>query len=227
MKITQTNIQLIAVLSLACLHCGDDRPSEGATDTGSGNTSSPDGAESDGTADGSEPDASEDALEGEVAELECFDFWTDEIAAIPGAFDETSDMWWRPHDDEPVCPATAVLPGSSGQVPFVAFAFCNREDRELTYNFEMSAQEGPDGEGPVDDPFLILYEGNGIPVDPRQCLAINDDIEFAMDTADSEILNVTVPVGGAITVVGTVYQFDPDDGTGAGGYLLVVEPVDM
>ena len=67
----------------------------------------------------------------------------------------------------------------------------------------------------------------GIPEDARQCAAVNDDIPDAIATSDALIEGVTVQPGEAITVVGTVFQFIGDDGTGAGGYLLVVAPSDL
>ena len=53
-----------------------------------------------------------------------------------------------------------------------------------------------------------------------------DDIPEALNVKDSEILDVTVPAGGAITVVGTTFTFDPNDGTGTGYYILVVTNAD-
>ena len=54
----------------------------------------------------------------------------------------------------------------------------------------------------------MLYSGQGIPADPRKCLAVNDDIVDAIDTKDSEIIGVKVAPGGAITMVGTTFAFD-------------------
>jgi hypothetical protein len=160
--------------------------------------------------------------------LECFDFSLDPDIplALDGTFSAESPLWRRPHDDPPICPATALLPESAAQVPFVAYAFCNTDSAPHFFDFQMLAQDGPSGEAPLDDPYLILYDGIGIPADPLQCLAVNDDIPDALEAADSEILGSEVPAGGAITVVGTTYTFDPTDGTGTGYYILVVQNAD-
>ena len=156
--------------------------------------------------------------------LKCFDFSVDPNTplAIDGVFDAKSPTWRRPHDDPAICPATALLPTTAAPVPMVAYAFCNTTNEPQTFNFEMITFEGPNGEKPLDDAYLILYTGIGIPDNPLQCLAVNDDIPDALDTGDSEILGVVVPPGGAITVVGTTFTFDPNDGTGTGYYVLVV-----
>ncbi len=188
----------------------------GATDAGGADAAVVDGGGTDaaGTTDG--------------GILDCFDFSDDPDLplAIDGAFVATSPTWRRPHDDEPVCPATALLPDGAAEVPFVVYAFCNRDSVPHTYDVEWLAQDGPGGEPPLDDPYLVLYDGIGIPSDPRQCLAVNDDIPDALDAKDSEILGVTVPAGGALTIVGTTYTFDPTDGTGTGGYIMVVTNAD-
>lgn len=142
--------------------------------------------------------------------------------AIDGAFDKASPRWRRPHDDPPVCPATALLPQGKALVPLVVYAFCNKDSKPHTFDFEMLAQKGPGGEAPLDDPYLILYDGQGIPADPLKCKAVNDDIPDALTSKDSEITSVEVPAGGAITVVGTTVTFSPQDSTGQGYYILVV-----
>lgn len=161
--------------------------------------------------------------------LECFAF-SDDVdmpLAIDGTFDASSPTWRRPHDDPAVCPATALLPDGAAEVPHVVYAFCNDDSVSHIYDFEMIAQDGPGGEEPLDDPYLILYQGVGIPADPLQCVAVNDDIPEALEVKDSEILGVTVPAGGAITMVGTTFTFDPNDGTGMGYYILVVTNADL
>lgn len=160
--------------------------------------------------------------------LECFDFSDDPDMplALDGTFVASSPTWQRPYDDPAVCPATALLPETAAQVPYVVYAFCNSDSAAHTYDFEMLASDGPSGETPLDDPYLFLYQGIGIPADPLQCLAVNDDIPDALTAKDSEILGVEVPAGGAITVVGTTYTFDPSDGTGMGYYILVVTNAD-
>jgi len=160
--------------------------------------------------------------------LECFDFSNDSglPLAIDGTFVASSPTWQRPHDDPAVCPATALLPNTAAEVPHVVYAFCNNDSVEHTYDFEMLAQDGPNSEPPLDDPYLFLYEGEGISTDPLQCLAVNDDIPMSLNVKDSEILGVTVPAGGAITMVGTTFTFDPGDGTGQGYYILIVTNAD-
>lgn len=155
---------------------------------------------------------------------DCYDFSTDPDVplAIDGAFDADSPVWRRPHDDEPVCPASALLPDGSALVPYIAVKFCNTTRSDLTFNFEFLGQDGPAGEQPLEDAYLVLYNGEELPADHRQCLAVNDDIDGAIDSGDSEILGVEVAAGDAITVVGTTYTFDPTDGTGAGGFVLIV-----
>ncbi|RLB54843.1 MAG: hypothetical protein DRI90_19915 [Deltaproteobacteria bacterium] len=165
---------------------------------------------------------------GEGGSLECFNFSDDPDIplALDGTFVASSPTWKRPHDDPPVCPATALLPDSAAEVPQVVYAFCNLDSVPHTYDFEMLAQDGPNDEPPLDDPYLVLYQGIGIASDPLQCLAVNDDIPDAMTVKDSEILGVTVPAGGAVTMVGTTFTFDPGDGTGMGYYVLVVTNAD-
>jgi hypothetical protein len=165
---------------------------------------------------------------GGGGQLECFDFSDDpaDPLALDGTFEASSATWKRPHDETPVCPATALLPDTAAEVPYVVYAFCNPDSAPHTYDFEMLASEGPSGETPLDDPYLFLYQGIGIPADPLQCLAVNDDIPEALTVKDSEILGVQVPAGGAITMVGTTYTFDPSDGTGMGYYILVVTNAD-
>jgi hypothetical protein len=160
--------------------------------------------------------------------LECFDFSNDSDIplAIDGTLVASSPTWKRPHDDPEVCPATALLPDTAAEVPHVVYAFCNNDSVPHTYDFEMLAQDGPNSEPALDDPYLFLYEGVGINSDPLQCLAVNDDIPMALDAKDSEILGVTVPAGGAITMVGTTFTFDPGDGTGTGYYILVATNAD-
>lgn len=160
--------------------------------------------------------------------LDCFDFSDDPDLplAIDGAFSASSPTWRRPHDDNPVCPATALLPTTAAAVPFVVYAFCNRDSVEHTYDIEWLAQDGPGGEAPLDDPYLIVYDGTGIPADALQCRAVNDDIPDAIDVSDSTLTGITVAAGGSLTVVGTTYTFDPTDGTGTGGYVMVVTNAD-
>ena len=159
---------------------------------------------------------------------ECFPFSDDPDIplAIDGTFDADSELWRRPHDEEPVCPATGLLPVDKQPVPGVAFAFCNTDTVDHLYTFEMLAFDGPNGEPPLDDPYLILYTGEAIPDDATMCTAVNDDIPEAIDVSDSEIVDVLVPAGGAITMVGTTFTFDPTDGTGTGYYTLIVTNVD-
>lgn len=213
---------LVTLVSLAPLFsCSDDGAAPDVTvwDARSGEASTPDGP----SWDVARPDAAVDvATDG--AQLQCFELSLDPSVplAIDGVFDASSALWRRPHDDPPICPATALTPAGKADVPFVAYAFCNRDTAPHTFDFEMLAQTGPQGEPPLDDPYLFLYSGQGIPADPLQCLAVNDDIPDALDAKDSEITGITVAPGGAITMVGTTYTFDPTDGTGTGYYILVV-----
>lgn len=160
--------------------------------------------------------------------MECFEFSDDPNIplALDGDFVASSETWKRPHDEPAVCPATALLPDTAADVPYVAYAFCNNDTVAHNYDFEMLAQEGTSGETPLDDPYLFLYQGVGIPADPLQCLAVNDDIPDALQVKDSEILGVTVPPGGAITMVGTTYTFEVASETGMGHYILVVTNAD-
>ena len=169
-------------------------------------------------------DVSGDLGAPDTTPLKCFDFSLDPNLplAIDGTFGAKTSLWRRPHDDPPVCPATALLPATAALVPHVVYAFCNNDKVEHTFDFEMLAQTGRSGEPALDDPYLFLYTGQGIPADPLQCLAVNDDIPDTLNVKDSEITGVKVPPGGAITMVGTTFTFDPSDGTGAGYYVLVV-----
>jgi len=228
-------IALSAVLA-AFSACDDDPVDETAADTGSqdttsdsssNDTSNEDMSASDSsTSDSSTNDMAQDnAEDGEAPD--CFDFWVDEVAAIDGVFGEDSLMWRRPYDeDELVCPAGGLLPESAGEVPYVVYSFCNNEDVDLTYDILMQATDGPDGEPPLDDPVLYLYEGIGIPDDPTACLVANDDLDALGMSSDAGIEGVVVSPGAQLTIVGTAFQYDSEDGTGEGGYVLVVEPVE-
>lgn len=173
-------------------------------------------------------DAGDIAADTKPAELTCFELSLDPNTplAIDGTFSASSTLWRRPHDDPAVCPATALLPETAASVPYVAYAFCNKDTKAHKFNFEMLAYEGPGKEAPLDDPYLLLYTGKGIPADALNCLAVNDDIPDAIDAKDSEITGITVQPGQAITMVGTTFTFDPKDGTGAGYYVLVVTIAD-
>lgn len=165
---------------------------------------------------------------GDGGTLKCFDFSNDPNLplAIDGVFSPSSEFWRRPHDEPEVCPATALLPASAAEVPQVVYAFCNNDTKEHTYSFELLSQAGPKGEPALDDPYLVLYTGIGIPSDAKQCLAINDDIPNSLNTTDSEILDIKVPAGGAVTAVGTTVTYSPSDTTGQGYYIMVVSNTD-
>jgi hypothetical protein len=164
----------------------------------------------------------------DAAPAQCFEFSLDPDIplAIDGTFTATSDTWRRPHDDTAVCPASALLPDTAASVPFVAFSFCNNDSVEHIFDFEMLSSDGPSGEAPLDDPYLFLYTGEGIPSNSLMCLAVNDDIPDALEAKSSEILGVTVPAGGAITMVGTTFTFAPNEDVGTGYYVLVVTSAD-
>ena len=157
----------------------------------------------------------------DAAPSTCFDFSLDPDIplAIDGTFVASSETWLRPDDGGETCPASGL---SAREVPFVAFSFCNTDSVAHSFDFEMLTDDGPNGELPLDDAYLVLYTGEGIPANPQACLAINDNIPKALTTNDSEILGVTVPAGGAITVVGTAFDFTPASDVGTGYYILVV-----
>lgn len=171
---------------------------------------------------------SSDASSADASSQECFPFSLDPDLplAIDGVFTADSERWRRPHDEPPRCPATSLLPESAAEVPLQTVAFCNDDSAAHTFRFELISADGPNGEQPLDDPYLILYDGVGIPGDPLACRAINDDIEGAFLTKDSEITDVTVEPGRALTAVATTFTFDPDDGTGTGYYVLAVTATD-
>ncbi|MBW2526933.1 MAG: hypothetical protein JRI23_22315 [Deltaproteobacteria bacterium] len=218
------------VAAVAAASCSEDGSNGDGGSAGSGASAGTGGqgltAGSGGTATGT--GTAVGGAGGGGGTLECWEFSNNpsEPLAVDDTFVATSPTWQRPHDDPPVCPATALLPPTAAEVPFVAYAFCNNDTVPHVYDFEMLAQDGPSGETPLDDPYMFLYQGIGIPSDPLQCLAVNDDIEGALNTKDSEILGVTVPAGGAITVVGTTFTFDPNDGTGQGYHIVVVSNAD-
>lgn len=237
--ITNSARLVVVLAAFALLGACDDDPVDATTDSGTQTNSdtSDDGAANDMTTEDSTSNdmGTSDTTMGEVAEdtsddgaaPDCFDFWVDEIAAIDGVFGEDSLMWRRPYDEEDLaCPASGLLPESAGEVPYVAYSFCNNEDVELTYDILFQATDGVDGEPPLDDPVLYLYEGIGIPDDPTQCLVVNDDLDMMGLSSDAGVEGVTVSPGAQLTIVGTAFQYDPEDGTGAGAYILVVEPVE-
>lgn len=162
-----------------------------------------------------------------AAPATCFPFSNDpdDPLAIDGVFDKTTPRWQRPYDDEPVCPATALLPDSAEPVPYVMYAFCNPDTVAHHYRIEWLANDGAGSALPLDDPFLVVYPGDAIAHDARQCSAINDDIPETLNTGDAE-LEVTVAAGAAIAVVGTAFTFSPTDSTGQGAYILVVTNID-
>ena len=208
---------LVATAAASFLACDE---SEGDGD-GDGDADTDVDADTDGDGD-TDTDADGDA-DGDGG-LECFALSLDseEPLALDGIFDESSSTWRRPHDDPPVCPATQLLPTTAAEVPHVVYAFCNEDSVAHDFTFELIGTDGPDGESPLDDPFLVLYTGIGIPASAEGCLAINDDIPDSIGVNDSEITGVTVAPGEAVTAVATTYTFDPSDGTGTGYYILVV-----
>jgi len=215
---TRSWIGLSVLLMVACNSTDDRRGDAGRTDAG-GDRDAGQALDAPTTGDAAGTDA---------GMLECFGFSLDPDLpdAIDGTFDALPPRWRRPHDDPAVCPATMLTPMTAADVPYVVYAFCNNDSIAHTFDFEMLAQDGPTGETPLDDPYLFLYTGVGIPTDPLQCLAANDDIPDAIGVSDSEITGILVPPGGAITVVGTTFTFDPSDGTGTGYYILVATNAD-
>jgi hypothetical protein len=164
-----------------------------------------------------------DGRAADAATLTCFELSLDPNVplAIDGVFDAKTPLWRRPNDDPPVCPAKTLLPATT-MVPHVAYAFCNKDTKAHTFTFEMVSEVGPKSEPALDDPYLVLYSGQGIPADPLTCLAANDDIPDSINITDSEITGVSVPPGGAITMVGTTVEYNPSAGKGTGYYILVV-----
>ncbi len=233
---------IVLLLLVSLTGCSSDDSSGGPASGGSGGTGGSGGntggsagmdaglggSSASGGADSGATGGSGGASGADAGTLKCFDFSNDPNIplAIDGTFTTTSNMWKRPHDDPPVCPATALLPANAADVPQVVYAFCNNDSVEHTYSFEMLSQTGPKGEPALDDPYLFLYSGMGIPSDAKQCLAVNDDIPNTLNAVDSEILDIKVPAGGAITMVGTTVTFSPLDGTGQGYYILVVTNAD-
>lgn len=211
----------LALTVLLVAGCGDDgaSPDAGPPVDAGGSDAGP-AAEDAGPGDAgtTRPDA---------GPLPCFALPLDDIPlASPETFSASTPTWRRPHDDDPVCPASGLLPDTAAEVPFVVYAYCNEDAVEHAFDIEMLGQTAPDDGPALDDPYLVVYEGMGIPDDPTRCLAINDDIPDALDAKDSLIEGLVVPPGGAITVVGTTFTFDPSDGTGTGYHLVVVTNAD-
>lgn len=206
------------VLSVAITGCESQRGASDVDDLAARDL----GVAADGRADLSSSPSSSD-----LADPPCFALSDDPDAplAIDGAFTVDTPRWRRPHDDEPICPATALLPTTAAEVPFVAYVFCNRDTVDHQYDIEWLAVPGPQGEAPLDDPYLVVYDGLSIPTDARQCRAVNDDIPETLDTSDAEV-KLTVKAGQAVTIVGTAYTFAASDGTGSGGYVMVVTNAD-
>src|SRR5690606_33092906 len=111
-------------------------------------------------------DTTMDMFDGIVID-ECFPLSLDPDLsdAIDGVFDASSATWRRPHDEPAVCPATALLPETAASVPYVAYSFCNTDSVAHTFDIEMLAYDGPNGEAPLDDPYLLVYDGQGVPAD--------------------------------------------------------------
>lgn len=218
----------LLLVAVALAACGNPEPaSDAGVDSGASDSGSDAGQDA-GTPDSCTPDAGAPDSGTPDAGLTCFDFSLDPNVplALDGVFGPSSATWRRPHDEPPACPATALLPETAAPVPYVAYAFRNRDSKAHTFTFEMISQDGPSGEPPLDDPFLVLYSGNGIPSDARQCKEINDDIPDTIGVSDAEIADVHVPAGGEVTLVGTTYTYEAASNTGTGYYILVVSRTD-
>lgn len=216
----------LVVVLLGLIACEAAPSSRAARDQGTADLGTDEGAAPDLVSPASSDLASAPAGT-DLAEPPCFALSNDPDAplAIDGAFTSATPRWRRPHDDEPMCPASALLPTTAAEVPYVSYVFCNRDTADHQYTIEWLAVPGPSGEAPLDDPYLVVYEGGAIPTDARQCRAVNDDIPETIDTSDAEV-QLTVKAGQAITIVGTAYTFAASDGTGSGGYVMVVTNAD-
>lgn len=84
----------------------------------------------------------------------------------------------------------------------------------------MIAQEGENGETPMDDPFLVVYSGDKMPEDLKQCLAANDTIEGAFETGDAE-LEINLAPGEVVTIVGTAFTYSEAENVGIGHALVI------
>jgi len=219
-------LALSTAAAIAACNPDSNGTNNGATNNGATNNGATNnGATNNGATNNG---ATNNGATGPIVIEECFELSLDPDIplAIDGVFDAASDTWRRPHAETLECPASGVLPDSEPGVPFVAFAFCNNDTVAHTFDFEMLAYEGPNGEAALDDPVLFLYDGQGVPADRLQCRAVNDDVPDSIMTSDSLIESVTVEPGAAITAVGTTFQFDVANAWGTGYYVLVVTSAD-
>ncbi|MCB9603732.1 MAG: hypothetical protein H6722_12210 [Sandaracinus sp.] len=97
--------------------------------------------------------------------------------------------WERPFADG--CPATSYSAAGSS-VPRTEHFFCNDGGAAGVFDFELS--------GAIDDSYLIVYDGLGIPANDFLCLASDD--EGGSDN-QAAVRGLAVGAGARITVVVT------------------------
>ncbi len=139
-------------------------------------------------------------------------------------FTETSELWRRPADPDDNCPAVVLLPDQQAS-PLVVHTFCNSDSVSHRYNIEMFSVEGPNGEQPLQDPFLVIYDGEEIPDDPQACRGINNTGP-TVDDNSAQLLDVEVSAGASLTIVATSFAFVPKLNAGIGGFRLVITNTD-
>jgi hypothetical protein len=218
-----SSLASLAIVVLLGAACGDDGSGgDASTDTGMDTGSRTDTGADTSADTGIGTDGS--SGDGGIPVEECFAISLDgEPLAIPDTFDDSTPTWRRPFDADPVCPATDILPGDPIQpVPYVAYAFCNEDTESHTLSIEMLADDDGGMETPLDDPFLVVYSGQGVPADVRQCSAINDDTPGSLGVNDAGITDLTIDAGEAITVVGTAFQWTLAGPEGRGHHIIVV-----
>ena len=127
---------------------------------------------------------------------------------IMGEIKTTGPTWNRPFVDVS-CPAGA-LSSVGTDVHYDTYVFCNSGAQRLVNIFMDGVDEQP-ATLTHTDPYLVIYDGAGIPADPLQCASGNDDFDMAAGKG-AGVTNVTVTAGGTITVIATSYD-NPDLGT--------------
>lgn len=138
---------------------------------------------------------------------------SDERLSITGDLSVTSYRWNRPSVGL-ACPGANVL--NTGY-PYALHVFCNQSEEPRTVDIAMTAQAPT----PVDDPLLVLYDGERLPADVRQCRGFNDDDETSVNAV---LEDVTIAPGGRVLVVATTFDGAEISLEEGGLYHLAVVP---
>lgn len=113
---------------------------------------------------------------------------------IVDALSEDSERWIRPDADLGGCFDVGGPPVFREE-----FVFCN-SGPAVRYEVLLDGREG-DPALSLGDPYLVVYEGGGVPEDTTMCIGGNDDDGVGRDAR----FELVVPEDGVITVVATSF----------------------